>query len=334
MEDSVINKFQNKNILLTGSNGYLAHALCSLLAKTKCRIIAMDIHQITPFLPSKIRKIKIIKRDIRNPDVFSEILKPIDIVFHFAAQTSVYKANDNPLDDMAINLLPMLHLLETCRSRKISPIIIFAGTATECGIPKYLPVDERHPDHPMTIYDLHKLAAENYLKYYVRQGFVKGAILRLANVYGPGPKSSSAERGVLNMMALRALQGLDLTLYGSGNFIRDYIYIDDVAEAFLYSASKIDKINGQHLIVGTGKGYKISEAFEIVAKRVEVRTGRTVKIRHVKPPSYLSPIETRNFIANRTRIKKLTGWKPSHGLVNGIDMMIDAFVNNTTNYAK
>ena len=87
-------------------------------------------------------------------------------------------------------------------------------------------------------------------------------------------------------------------------------------------------------LLSVPEGYKISEAFEIVAKRVEVRNGRTVKIRHVKPPSYLSPIETRNFIANRTRIKKLTGWEPSHGLVNGIDMMIDAFVNNTTNYAK
>jgi len=82
--------------------------------------------------------------------------------------------------------LAMLNLLEICRKKKLKPIVLFSGTVTEAGICQEMPVNETVKDSPITIYDIHKLMAETYLKHYCRQGFVRGAILRLANVYGPG----------------------------------------------------------------------------------------------------------------------------------------------------
>ncbi len=73
-------------------------------------------------------------------ETFGQILEGVDIVYHLAAQTSVYVADKDPLTDLKINVLPMLNLLETCRDRKWRPIVIFSGTATEVGIPQGLPV--------------------------------------------------------------------------------------------------------------------------------------------------------------------------------------------------
>ena len=131
----------------------------------------------------------------------------IDVIFHFAAQTSSAKADANPEEDRAVNLTPALALIRSCRELQVSPIVVFAGTVTECGLTDVLPIDETVPDHPITAYDRHKLAAEKALEQADKEGFLKGVILRLPNLYGPGPRNSSADRGVLNQMVRRALAG-------------------------------------------------------------------------------------------------------------------------------
>jgi nucleoside-diphosphate-sugar epimerase len=186
-----------------------------------------------------------------------------------------------------------------------------------------LPVDENHPDYPVTIYDLHKLMAEGYLKHYTAQDVVRGAVLRLANVYGPGAKSSSADRGVLNLMIQKALKGETLTVYGDGNYMRDFVYVEDVAHAFLEAGAKIDGVNGQHFVIGSGQGHTIAEAVNLVAERVALKTGQRVPVIHVEPPAALSQIETRNFVADTTRFSYATGWKARVSLVEGIDRTID-----------
>ncbi|MDD5131483.1 MAG: NAD-dependent epimerase/dehydratase family protein [bacterium] len=317
-------KFTGKKILITGGMGYLAAALISFLKDEDCQIIRLDQKQETTGPMNGAAKITYVIGDVTKLDTWQKNVPGMDMVFHFAAQTSVYFANDHPLVDHERNVISMLCLLETCRQQKLKPAILFSGTVTETGLPVKLPVDENHPDDPVTVYDLHKLMAESYLKYYSAQGIINGAILRLANVYGPGPKSSSGDRGILNMMIRKALQGDDLTLYGSGEFIRDYIHVKDVARAFLLAGANIEQVNGKHFVIGSGHGTTLKKAFELVAERVAVRTGKTVKVLSVEPPATLSAIENRNFIADSSAFKKATGWSPEYTFINGIDETIEA----------
>jgi nucleoside-diphosphate-sugar epimerase len=318
------NYFQGKKILITGGAGYLASALVILLNDIDCQIVRLDQKQPIGIPKGKGANIIDLLGDVSIKEAWGEALAGIDIVFHFAAQTSVYAANANPVNDLNQNILPMVYLLETCRRQEIKPVILFSGTVTESGMPAYLPVDETHPDNPITAYDLHKLIAENYLKYYCRQGLVKGAILRLANVYGPGPKSSSVDRGILNLMVRRALQGEDLTLYGTGEYLRDYVYVQDVARAFLNAAANIDKLNGNHYVIGTGKGATLAEVFNLVVEKTFARTGKKVKINSIKPPAELSLIEKRNFIADSRKFISATGWKADYSLAQGIEAVIQS----------
>ena len=264
--------------------------------------------------------------DIRDRAIWENTLQDSDIVFHFAAQTSVYAANENPFADLEINVLPIVHLLETCRQKGLQPIVLFSGTVTEAGIPTRVPVDESHPDRPITVYDLHKLMAENYLRYYVNQGVVHGTVLRLANVYGPGPQSSNADRGVLNMMIRKALKGEAITVYGKGDSLRDYVYVQDVAYAFLMAGARIKHVNGQHFVIGSGRGHTLEDAFNLVAKRVAIKTGELVQVTHIKPDGLLSPIETRSFVADSSKFIHATGWRPRYSLGEGIDRTVESYL--------
>ena len=89
----------------------------------------------------------------------------MDIVFYFAAQTSSHFANNNPLQDLNINVIPVVHMIETCKNNNYSPDIVFSGTVTEVGMTRKYPVSEESADHPITIYDINKLTAEHYLRY-------------------------------------------------------------------------------------------------------------------------------------------------------------------------
>lgn len=245
------------------------------------------------------------------------------IIFHLAAQTSVYEAERNPLADWDANVRPLLCLLEACRATGARPLILFAATATQYGLPATLPVDESHADQPVTIYDRHKLAAEGYLEHYCRAGLARGASLRLANVYGPGPVSGSADRGVLNLMMRKALRRQALPLYGTGETLRDYVFIDDVVAAFVAAAVFPEAVSGQHFIVASGRGYTLANALQLVAERAALVTGETVRVESVAAPEGLSPIENRSFVGNPTRLHAATGWAPGVSLVEGIDRTLE-----------
>lgn len=318
--------YTGKRILITGGAGYLAAGLIRALQEVDCDIIRL----VRPGRRARHvvgrARVRDWEGDVRCREVWESVLPDVQVVFHLAAQTSVYVAEIDARADQEANVLPMLHLLETCRVNAHRPIVVFAGTVTEAGIPDRVPVDETHPDRPITIYDLHKWMAESYLRRYAHEGIVRGVALRLANVYGPGPASSSADRGILNLMIRRAMRGENLTVYGSGEQMRDYLHVDDVSLAFLLAGSKIDQLNGEYFIIGSGTGHTIGEAITLVAERVAQRSGRRVDVIHVDPPTPQSPIEARNFVADSGRFSQPTGWRARYGLPDGIDRTIEVFL--------
>jgi UDP-glucose 4-epimerase len=320
----MITHFIGKRILITGASGYIASNLIHFLKNTNCTIIRLSRkRKLSPV--DGIAKIVDITKDVRDRNIFEHVLEDVDIVYHLAGQTSLYFADKNPLDDLEVNVVPMLSLLETCRDRGWKPAIIFSGTVTQAGIPKSLPVNEDHRDRPASIYDMHKLMAENYLIYYARQGIVQGTSLRLSNVYGPGPESSSTDRGVMNMMIRKALENEPLNIYGTGEYLRDYIYIEDVVDAFIKAAININRVNGRYFVIGTGEGKTINQAVKLLVDRVALKTGKRVPVRHIDPPSPLHPVEFRDFVADPQLFIDAAGLKIKYSMTDGIDRTIDSF---------
>lgn len=318
----------NTKILITGGSGYIASNLIQRLSSYQCEITLITRREIVGEKRIGKATIHIHHASIIDIKDWKPILSGMDVIYHLAAQTSIYQANQDPEQDLLINVVPLIRILETCNTGNFKPVIIFASTSTIAGIPETLPVDESVCDDPLTIYDLHKQMAENYLHYYIRQKVVHGSILRLTNVYGPGTQSSNADRGVINQMIKKALQSQELTLYGPGDYIRDYIFICDVVDAFIKAYEYSDRIGGGYYIIGSGKGHTLNETFHLIQEMAFQKTGKLASITHIEPPSDLHPIEKRNFIANSQRYHDLTGWTPIYQLEEGLKITTDFYLNN------
>jgi len=311
-------------VAVTGAAGFLGARTVARLAGEGRTIVRVARLPARP-LDNAVATVIDVAGDVGERDTWDRVVEA-DVIFHFAAQTSVAAAAADPDVDFRSNVMPIRHLLAACRDSKRRPIVVSAGTVTEAGIPSRLPVGEDVADDPITVYDRHKLMAETELKRAAADGVVRGATLRLANVYGPGAHGRSADRDVLNRMIGAAVIGQPLTIYGAGDYVRDYIFVEDVVDAFLAAAAHIERVNGHHFVIGSGRGISIRDAFELIAARVERLTGRRVPIATVAPAAPLSPIERRNFVGDHSRFSALTGWQPKWTLADGIDRTIEALI--------
>lgn len=312
--------FSGKNILITGANGYIGSSIVNKLKKTDCHLYLLSRKR-----GKSDKNITWYKYDISEHGVWKKILSEIDIVFHFAAQTSSVFANDHPLEDLKINLLPVLDFVETCKTLRYFPHIIFSGTVTEVGFTNSGKISEKYPDKPITVYDINKLAAEKYLQYYANELKGKATIIRLPNIYGPGLASSRADRGVVHLMIKKALQGEPITIFGSGKYVRDYLYIDDVVNAFIAAAKSADKTNAKYYVIGTNQGHTILQMAKLIKSEVEKKIKNEVKIIYQDFPTGTSRIEYRNFIANSSAFRRDTSWKSAIILQEGVRRTVEYF---------
>jgi nucleoside-diphosphate-sugar epimerase len=308
-----------RTIAVTGAGGFVGGRLAGRLAAERCVVIRAARTELPPIDGAAATVIDVVG-DLSEPAPWDR-LAAADVIVHLAAQTSVSVAEADVTADFHANVTPVRHLLSACRRRGSRPIVVFAGTVTEAGVTSRVPVNEDEPDRPITTYDRHKLMSEHDLKAAALEGAVLSSTLRLANVFGPGV-SGRNDRGVLNRMIATAMRGQPLTVYGTGDYLRDYVFIDDVVNAFLMAASHPERLNGQHFVIGSGRGVSIRDAFDLVAARVEAHTGRPVAVVSAPCPSPLSSIDTRNFIADSSRFSSATGWQPEWGLIDGIDRTI------------
>jgi nucleoside-diphosphate-sugar epimerase len=236
--------------------------------------------------------------------------------FHLAAQTDADKADGDPAADWRANVEPLYELIQDARRLPRPPFIVFAGSATQVGAASGT-IDGTERDEPLTVYDLHKLAAEQALEHARRRGWVRGATLRLANVFGWSPAESGPSRGIVNRWVRTALRGGSLDVYGTGEWLRDYVHVDDVCRAFMLTAANQEQTNGHHYVVGSGRGAQLAD----VAAEVQMLAqshGAQAKVRHVDGAG-LDALATRSAVMNPGPLREATGWEAQVSLSDGIN---------------
>ena len=319
----LLKSLEGKVIAVTGANGYIGSALSTKLVEYSARVLRISSKKLHPQTGMFD-----LKANIKIVDCWEKIVSQADIIIHLAGNTSIHEAKKNYVDSLNSTILPLQHLDLMARKLGRKPRVIFASTATIYGLPDTIVTSEDDNIDPITEYDLHKAFAEQQLDMSTRNGVLGGVALRLANVYGSSSlESSSSDRGILNQITRMAFQGKDLTVYGDGNYVRDYICIDDVVSAFLYAAVA-KNIEGELFNIATGVGHTLKEAFSLVADRVSDITKKKVNINEIPWPEGVNPIEKRNFVASIDKFKKFTGWEPTINLDEGIYRLVSFYMKN------
>jgi UDP-glucose 4-epimerase len=210
------------------------------------------------------RKFSFHRLDIRTKAVTDLIVsrKP-DIVIHLAAQTDVNTSIANPILDANTNIIGTLNILEGCVKAKVKKII-FAASAAIYGDPQSLPIREGHPLVPLSNYGVSKKVVLDYLNSYRNMYDLEFVALILSNVYGQR-QSYSNEGGAVAKFTSMMLSRERPTINGDGSQTRDFIYVDDVVDAFVRS---IERGSGLAMNIGTGNQVSVQKLFDTIAKNI------------------------------------------------------------------
>jgi nucleoside-diphosphate-sugar epimerase len=316
-------------IIITGANSYIASVLLEHLKNWESEILLISRKSLVK--RNKNEQYLTVKCDISRENPWSQILKGGETIIHLASQNSLKIANNDPLENWRSNVKPIYDIADACKKIKEKPTVIFTSTVTVFGLTSDIPVNENHPESPTTIYDLHKLTAERLLKYFNDSGIMKTICLRLSNVYGPGCKSQSLERGILDQSIKNAIKGLDLLIYQNGNFTRDFIFVDDVIRSILIVCEKGTNFTGKSYIISTGKGTKLMEVFQMIKEELFSQLHQKTEIKIIPQPDNLLPIEKRNFVGSFQKFHTDFKWKPQIEIVEGIRKTVH-FYSKTSSF--
>lgn len=205
------------------------------------------------------------RADIRSPEM-AELFRRRrpEIVFHLAAQCDVRVSLARPLFDAEVNVLGSLNVLEACRAAGVTKVVFASSGGTIYGdVPAgELPVRESRPQRPLSPYGVAKKVVLDYLVAYRELYDLEFTALALANVYGPR-QDPQGEAGVVALFAARLLAGNACTIFGDGRQTRDFVYVDDVVDAFARAANRG---GGLLLNIGTGIQTRISTLYALMAE--------------------------------------------------------------------
>jgi UDP-glucose 4-epimerase len=241
-----------------------------------------------------------------------------DVVFHLAAQADVRVSVERPAFDAEVNIVGTLNVLEGAR-RAGARKVVFAGSGgTLYGDvdPTDLPVKESHPQVPLSPYGVSKKSAIDYLVAYRELHELEFSALALANVFGPR-QDPHGEAGVVAIFAGRLLSGEPCTVFGDGTQTRDFVYVDDVVDAFARAA---DRGGGLVMNIGTGVETSVNQLYVTMASAAGVS----------KPPVY-APSRVGELLRSALdpgRAAIHLGWKPWTTLEEGCDAVLRWFHAN------
>jgi UDP-glucose 4-epimerase len=310
-------KLENKRILITGGLGMigstLAHALVKLGAKVSIVDACIEPYGANMFNLDGIRnKVQISITDIRDRESMKFLIKDQDIIFNFAAQVSHNDSIENPFLDADINYIGHLNVVENVRKYNPSVKILFSGSRLQFGQIEGIPVNEMHPLRPKTPYAFNKTVAENMYRFYSEVHELCCSVFRIANPYGIRSQMKHSKYSIVNYFIRQAMDNQTLTVYGDGNQLRDYIYVEDLVDAFLLVAIQ-DKPGCSIYNVGSSVGTRFKDMVNTVVQIV----GKG-KVEHVSWPDDYYNVETGNYVTDISKIVKEAKWKPLISLEEGI----------------
>lgn len=308
--------FAGKRVLIAGGLGFIGSNLARHLVELGAHVLIVDAlipaYGGNPFNIADIAdQVQVNIADVRSESVIHHLVQGQDFLFNLVGQTSHLDSMQDPYTDLEANCRAQIALLEACRQHNPQVKIIYTGTRQVYGRPRYLPVDEDHPVKPADVNGVHKMAAEWYHRIYYQAYGLRTVTLRLTNTYGPRMRVKDSRHGFIGWWIHQIMRGREIEIFGSGQQVRDFNYVDDVVEALLLAAAHPDT-DGQTYNLGS----QPVSLVDLTQLLVEVNGGGSYRL--VSFPADRQRIDIGDYYGNYHRISTQLGWQPKVSLREGL----------------
>jgi len=257
-----------KRALVTGGAGFIGSHITDRLLERGIETVVLDDLSVgkEDNIP---RGAEFIKGDICDPGIVQKALKGVEVVFHEAARVSIRDSFRGFVDDAKTNVMGTVTLLKGLEGSEVKRFV-YASSMAAYGDARYLPIDETHPLEPTSPYGVSKVASEKYIHNFCEHLGIRSVALRYFNTYGP-KQTVSPYVGVITIFIQKLVKGEDLPIFGDGNQIRDFIHVEDVAEANILAMGYDGPVKVFN--VGTGVGTTVNRIAEILKEEMKSSAG-------------------------------------------------------------
>lgn len=290
-----------RNILLLGGGGFIGQALASRLVAAGHAVTILARHLPEQALPETTWR----QGALEDVLLLKELLPRSSAVFHLATTSTPGSYRNEPAREMQENLFPLLRLLEVMATYPELPLIYLSSGGTIYGNPTTLPVSESHPASPLSYHAAGKAAAEQFLGVFARAGRTV-TILRPSNAYGPRQPFKRGF-GVVRTLLENIKRDAPMEIWGDGETVRDYLFIDDLSQACLAALEK--PITGTFNL-GSGLGHSLNE----ICRLAQEVTGKRLNV-HYRPAR---GVDVKAVVLDSTEFRRLCEWEPKVSLEQGI----------------
>lgn len=321
MMTDLVAAFSGRRTLITGGLGFIGSNLARRLVELGAEVLLVD--SLIPDYGGNLfniagieSRVRVNIADVRDEHGMDYLVRSQDVIFNLAGQVSHLDSMHDPYTDLEINCRSQLSILEACRKHNPGVKIVYAGTRQIYGRPQYLPVDEKHPLEPTDINGVNKLAGEWYHIVYYRVYGLRTVSLRMTNIYGPRMRVKDARQTFIGWWLRQIVEGQELQIFGDGQQVRDFNYVDDVVEALLLAAAD-STADGQIYNLGGDEPINLLDLAELL---IELNGGGSYRI--VPFPADRKRIDIGDFYGDYTKIRTQLGWRPAVPLREGLERTI------------
>ena len=309
--------YRGRRVMITGGVGFVGSNLAHRLVELGADVLLVD--SLIPDYGGNLSNIDGIAdrvhvniADIRQPSTMNFLVRGREVIFNLAGQVSHIDSMRDPYTDLEINCRSQLTILEACRYFNPGVKVVFAGTRQIYGRPESLPVDESHLVRPIDVNGVNKAAGEYYHLVYNSVFGVRACSLRLTNVYGPRQLIKHSRQGFIGWFIRLALEDKAIQIYGDGSQLRDFVYVDDAADAFLRAGAD-DACNGGVFNVGGDEAISHRDLTTLL-----VDVAGAGRVQYVEWPPEKQAIDIGSFYTDSSKFKSVTGWAPAVPLRQGL----------------
>jgi UDP-glucose 4-epimerase len=325
--------YRGRAVMITGGLGFIGSNLARALVRVGADVLLVD--SLVPDCGGNLHNIdglegrlRVNISDLREESTVSYLVRDREVIFNLAGQVSHIDSMRDPRTDLDINCRSQLTLLEACRRHNPRVKVIYAGTRQVYGRPSRLPVDETHLVRPTDINGINKAAGESYHLVYDSVFGVRTCSLRLTNVYGPRQLVKHNRQGFIGWFIRMAVEGSEIQVYGDGSQMRDFVYVDDVVDAFL-RAGGTDAVNGDVFNVGGSDPISHRELVEML-----IGIAGTGSARFVEWPADKKAIDIGSVYSDSTKFQRAVGWCPRVSIREGLARTVAFYREHLPRYVE